>query len=63
MSEPITGRVRSPRRRRCGLCGRLFHGTEGVAYQGAARVDLCHPADSTDSMTCYHRWTVYKERP
>lgn len=47
----------------CGLCGRKYLAPEGRVYDNGNRVELCHPADSVGPMTCYHRWTVYGERP
>lgn len=38
----------------CGLCGQPAKG-----YAAADGKRLCHDT----AMSCYHRWTVYKERP
>lgn len=44
----------------CGLCG---HSPACGSAEGldelVQRVPLCH----ADDHSCYHRWTVYKERP
>lgn len=47
----------------CSLCGRCFDTMEGKVYEDDEVHDLCHPFDAPDAMTCYHRWTVYGERP
>lgn len=44
--------------RKCALCGREYERMEGIVGD----LDLCHPFDAPDSMTCYHRWTVYGVR-
>jgi hypothetical protein len=42
----------------CGLCGHTMT-QERCGYASADGVRLCH----TDDHSCYHRWTVYGERP
>lgn len=45
------------RKNRCALCGNL---AEGYGYADGKM--LCHH-DSPFKQDCYHRWTVYGERP
>jgi hypothetical protein len=55
---------------RCAMCGHTPSDHRagylgGSAYDGDQSVDLCH-VDSPcgpQGMTCYHRWTVYGDRP
>ena len=49
----------------CALCGRQYEGLEGEVFTADRDepIRLCHPADSTGPMTCFHRWTNYGERP
>lgn len=42
----------------CGLCGRRPVGY-GAVQEGNDYIVLCHDAERD----CYHRWTVYGERP
>jgi hypothetical protein len=46
----------------CALCGHVMAlprcGSAG-AHENGHVVHLCH----TDDHDCYHRWTVYRERP
>ncbi len=48
-----------PRNRRCGLCGHQPACGSASVWNNDRQVFLCH----ADDHSCYHRWTVYKERP
>lgn len=45
-------------RERCGLCGEWATGY-AMSSDDNGRVRLCHD----DERSCYHRWTVYEDRP
>lgn len=59
-SEPTTG---GSEHEVCGLCGHVMLRIEtcgsALVWDGDRRVPLCH----TDDHDCYHRWTVYGDRP
>jgi hypothetical protein len=63
MREERAGSSTSRFTRFCALCGREFDTMEGRVDDGENVYDLCHPADADGPMTCYHRWTVYGDRP
>ncbi len=43
----------------CGLCDHDPACGSASATRGEQQVDLCHE----DDHSCYHRWTVYGDRP
>jgi hypothetical protein len=64
LGRPRGRRVHVDRRPECcGLCGHAMIlarcGSAGVYGPDGDYVPLCH----ADDHSCYHRWTVYRDRP